>query len=94
MWCWVSLFEPLIDGGRSTLNDRPEIGQLVHEVRKRLGLTQEKFAARLGVTFPTVNRWENGRSRPSPLALQRIGELVRAMGKDAADLLIYFKSNE
>ena len=22
-----------------------------------------------GVTFPTINRWENGRAKPSPLAM-------------------------
>ena len=28
----------------------------------------EKFAVKLGVTFPTINRWENGRVKPSKLA--------------------------
>jgi len=63
------------------------MAQLVRDLRQRLGLTQEKFAARLGVTFPTINRWENGRAKPSPLALQRIKELLRSMGEDGADLL-------
>ena len=61
---------------------------IIREVRARLGLTQEKFAARLGVTFPTINRWENGRARPSPLALQKIEELLRSMGERGNDLLI------
>jgi putative transcriptional regulator len=38
---------------------------LVRELRERAGLTQEQFAARLGVTFPTINRWENGRAKLS-----------------------------
>jgi DNA-binding transcriptional regulator YiaG len=47
----------------------------------------------LGVTFPTINRWENGRAKPSPLAMQRIEELIRNMGDEAADLLeMGFKS--
>lgn len=29
--------------------------------RKALGLTQTEFAARLGVHWTTVSRWENGR---------------------------------
>ena len=57
-----------------------DIPRLIRALRKRLGLTQEKFAAKLGVTFPTINRWENGRARPSPLALQRIEDLVREIG--------------
>lgn len=60
---------------------------LVKAVRKRLGLTQEKFASKLGVTFTSVNRWENGRAEPSPLALKQIEDLLREMGKDGADLL-------
>jgi len=60
---------------------------LVRELRKRTGLTQEKFAAKLGVTYPTINRWENDRAKPSPLATQKIEELLRSMGDDGADLL-------
>jgi transcriptional regulator with XRE-family HTH domain len=61
--------------------------RLVRELRARTGLPQEKFAAKLGVTFPTVNRWENGRARPSPLAMQRIEEQLRSMGERGRDLL-------
>ena len=59
---------------------------LVRELRSRLGLTQEKMAARLGVTFPTINRWENGRARPSPLALRQIEGLLADLGENGADL--------
>ena len=37
-----------------------QIGQVIREHRKELGLTQEQMAARLGVTTPAVNKWENG----------------------------------
>jgi len=69
------------------LNSQADIPRFVRELRQRTGLTQEKFAAKLGVTFPTINRWENGRAKPSPLAMQRIEELLRGMGEDGADLL-------
>lgn len=69
------------------MNRHADIPQLVRELRKRTGLTQEKFAAKLGVTFPTINRWENGRSKPSPLALKQIEELLRSMGDRGSDLL-------
>lgn len=60
-----------------------------------MGLTQEKFAARLGVTFPTINRWENGRTHPSPLAMQKIEEQVRLLGRKGSDLLkSYFDDSE
>jgi transcriptional regulator with XRE-family HTH domain len=53
------------------LNAQADIPRLVRELRERTGLTQEKFAAKLGVTFPTINRWENCRAKPSPLALKQ-----------------------
>ena len=65
----------------------PDWATLIRELRTRLGLTQEKFAARLGVSFPTINRWENGRSIPSPLALQRIEQILREMKEAGRDLL-------
>ena len=47
----------------------------VKDLRERLGLTQTQMAERIGVSFATVNRWENGQSRPRRLAWRRIGEL-------------------
>ena len=66
---------------------------LVREVRARLGLTQEKFAARLGVTLPTINRWENGRTKPSPLAVRTLRDLVAGMGDEGRDLMAGFLSD-
>ena len=69
------------------MNAQADIPRLVRDLRGRMGLTQEKFAAKLGVTFPTINRWENGRAKPSPLAIQRIEGLLRSMGEKGVDLL-------
>jgi len=76
------------------LNAQADIPRLVRELRDRTGLTQEKFAAKLGVTFPTINRWENGRAKPSPLAMQKIEELLRSMGDNGADLLNQYFQEE
>ncbi len=58
----------------------------VLELRKRLGMTQEQLARELGVTVGTVNRWENGRFRPSPLALRGLERLAeRATELDRVD---------
>jgi transcriptional regulator with XRE-family HTH domain len=51
------------------------ICKMIKKQRIALGLTQEQFAAKVGVTYSTVNRWENNKATPSPLALQRIKEL-------------------
>ena len=72
------------------MNAPADIPYLVRTLRERTGLTQEKFAARLGVTYPTINRWENGRAKPSPLALKQIEDLLRGLGEKGRDLLEAF----
>jgi putative transcriptional regulator len=42
--------------------------ETLKEVRRQLGLSQEELAHALGVSFATVNRWENGKTVPSKLA--------------------------
>ncbi len=44
----------------------------VRRVRRRLGMTQTELADRLGVSFATVNRWENRHVRPARLAWKEI----------------------
>ncbi len=44
----------------------------IRRLRGRLGLTQAAFAKRMGVSFATVNRWENGQAKPSALAWKQI----------------------
>ena len=44
----------------------------IKSARLQLKLTQEELAKQLGVSFATVNRWENGQTRPSKLAKQQI----------------------
>ena len=51
--------------------------QKIKDLRNTIGLTQTQFAALVGVSFATVNRWENGGSRPNNLAWQRIAELIQ-----------------
>ncbi len=76
------------------MNSQADTPRLVRELRDRTGLTQEKFAAKLGVTFPTINRWENGRAKPSPLALKQIENLLRGLGEKGQDLLAEFLGAE
>jgi DNA-binding transcriptional regulator YiaG len=60
---------------------------LVRELRFRLGLTQEQFAAELGVTFASINRWENRKVQPSPMALKLLRNRLEQMGDRGTDLL-------
>lgn len=45
---------------------------LVRDVRRQLELSQEELAQALGVSFATVNRWENGKTVPSKLARRQV----------------------
>lgn len=47
------------------------------DLRIILGLTQEKFAQKLGVTLKSISNWENGHKAPSPLALEKLESLKK-----------------
>jgi len=64
-----------------------EVAILVRSLRQHLGLSQEKFAAKLGVTFPTVSRCERQISIPSHLALAQIKALLAQMSVSPQDSL-------
>ncbi|MEH2088033.1 helix-turn-helix domain-containing protein [Nostoc sp.] len=58
-----------------------KISDLIRELRQQLDLSQEKFAAKLGVSLRTINRWENGSTVPSQMALKLIKEMLEKMGE-------------
>ena len=72
--------------------DPPQLANLVRETRQRLELSQAKFAAKLGVSFQSINRWENGRTKPLPIALKQIEYLLHQMGEAGQDLLVKYFS--
>lgn len=45
--------------------------------RLEKGITQEKLAEMLDVTYLTVNRWFNGKTKPSKLHEYRIVKLLK-----------------
>ena len=50
----------------------------IKNIRLKLGLSQQEFASSMGVSFATVNRWENGKAKPQKDRIER----MRAMMKD------------
>ncbi len=54
---------------------------LVKNLRRQLRLTQEQFAHRVGVTYSTVNHWENGKRTPLPFLVRRLLELKRKLDR-------------
>lgn len=47
--------------------EQMEFSQLVRFTRQKLGMSQEDLARALHISFATVNRWENGKTRPNQL---------------------------
>ena len=56
------------------------MSELVRALRRELKMTQEEFAHELGITVGTVNRWENGRFRPSKLARATLSDFAAKRG--------------
>jgi len=52
------------------------IGENIRNFRKKNNLTQEELADRLGVTYQSVSRWENGATYPDLELLPVISELL------------------
>lgn len=48
----------------------------IRDLRKRMDLTQQQFAGLLGVSFVTLNRWENTQSKPSAMGLAKLQQLL------------------
>lgn len=49
----------------------------VKYVRTELKLSQEDLARELGVSFATINRWENGSYNPSRLAKKAFDDFCK-----------------
>lgn len=48
----------------------------IKRIRLFMGWSQERLAREVGVSFCTVNRWENGKTAPSPMAIKIMKTLV------------------
>lgn len=52
------------------------IGQFIKECRKEQGLTQEKLAEKLNISYKTVSKWECGNGLPDVSLMQPLCELL------------------
>lgn len=48
------------------------ISEKLKHYRLTIGWSQEHLARELGVSLNTVQRWESGKTKPSPLAMERL----------------------
>ena len=52
------------------------IAEELKKLRQQHGWSQEDLARKIGVSFATVNRWENGKTKPSRLAQEKIKQVA------------------
>lgn len=54
--------------------DQIKIGKFIAELRKGKNMTQEQLGEKLGVSFKTISKWENGRGMPELSTLKPLSE--------------------
>lgn len=59
--------------------DQKNLQSMIKEVRLQLGLSQEELAHALGMSFASINRWENGKTSPSKLARAQVDAFCAKM---------------
>ena len=67
--------------GQKPGDDYPE---KIKKLRASLGFTQQTLAGKLGVSFATVNRWENGQTKPSQLSWTQILQLLISVEEETS----------
>lgn len=62
--------------------------ELIRQIREYIGLSQTEMAKKIGVQFATINRWENGHSKPTRLAEESLFELCEELNVPVYDMII------
>ena len=60
---------------------------LILEIRNRLNASQEDLARMIGISYATVNRWENGHSQPNKAAQLRLYDICKERNVDLEDII-------
>lgn len=60
---------------------------LILEIRNRLNASQEDLARMIGISYATVNRWENGHSQPNKAAQLRLYDICKERNIDLEDII-------
>lgn len=55
-------------------------GKALFELRSKLDISQTEMANLLGVSYPSVNRWENNKAIPVKIVRVRIEKMCKENG--------------
>lgn len=74
--------------------NQEKIGKFIKDIRKKEGLTQEKFAEKYGVTYQAVSKWENGKNIPDLSILKEMCKEYKINLEDLLDANEGVKNNK
>ena len=61
---------------------------LIKKMRELTDMSQEQFAKELGTSVVSINRWENAKSLPNPMAQQQLYLFCEKHNVDIADVIV------
>ncbi len=61
---------------------------IIKQIRSHLNMSQSEFADWIGVSFATVNRWENGHAVPNKLAQTKLYEVCKEKEIPLYDMIL------
>ena len=62
------------------------LAETIKLTRQKLFMSQEDFASKIHVSVATINRWENGRSKPNLIAMKNIKSFCEENNLSFADI--------
>ena len=86
--CWAMTVSKInfAKGGRLV-----SVAEKIKEIRQQSLMSQSDFANALGVSFSTVNRWENGKTLPTYRAMNSLEQFCKEKTIDFSKLKIEWK---
>lgn len=63
------------------------VKELIKTIRVKANMNQEQFASALGTSVVSINRWENGKAIPNPMAQSNLYQFCKARDIDVASIL-------
>lgn len=53
------------------------VAREIKDLRLDMGISQEEFAHKVGVTLMTVHRWESGKTKPHKIFVTKIRKIAK-----------------
>lgn len=61
---------------------------LIKKMRELTSMSQDQFASEVGTSVVSINRWENGKAVPSPMAQKQLNLFCTNHNIDIADIIV------